>query len=68
MRPFTVKRAAKCLHRLRDLQPVVGKGQRQQAARNITEKFESMFRAFGYKHIEITWNEGKEGNTGKTQQ
>lgn len=50
------------------LQRSFGKGQRQQAARNITEKFESMFRAFGYKHIEITWNEEKEGNTGKTQQ
>ena len=30
--------------------------------------FDKLFRAFGYKHIEITWNEGKEGNTGKTQQ
>ena len=39
-----------------------------QMNRSIFQFVESMFRAFGYKHIEITWNEGKEGNTGKTQQ
>lgn len=32
-----------------------GKGQRQQAAQNIAEKFRSLFLAFGYRHVEISW-------------
>lgn len=36
-----------------------GTEQREQAERNIAAKFESMFRAFGYKHVEIVPNEDK---------
>lgn len=41
--------------RIKMLQRSFGIQQRQQAQQNIEEKFESMFRAFGYKEVVVEW-------------